>query len=152
MDLIDRNICGLLQSDGRATSAEIAKQVGLSVSAANERLKRLLTGDAIEAVQARLNPDRFSASFCCFIFIDLADEGEDAAVRTLSDCPEVQELHHVSGPHSYLAKVRVKDTAALQTFLKLTLKPLKAVTRTETIVSLQAEKETSTVTPGGGPD
>ena len=58
---------------------------------------------------------------------------------------EVMELHHISGAHSYLMKVRTTDTAGLQRFLQTVVKPIPAVLRTETLLSLAALKETLTV-------
>ena len=59
--------------------------------------------------------------------------------------PEVQECHHVTGQHSYLLKLRVADTRALQTFLQDKLKPLSGITGSETLVVLDTVKETTVV-------
>ena len=66
-------------------------------------------------------------------------------VAALAACPEVQEIHHVSGPHSYLMKLRLADMAALQAFLTGVVKPLGAVMRTETILALDTVKETTAI-------
>ena len=79
-----------------------------------------------------------------FLFIDLYQGAdEEAFVEALHSLPEVQELHHVTGQHNYLAKVRVANTQGLQEFLKQQLKRQPSVAHTETIVVLQSEKETT---------
>ena len=93
----------------------------------------------------RLNPEAAGASLCAFILIDMAFEGEDLAKYALQAHPEVQELHHISGAHSYMAKIRVADTAAMQAFLQEVVKPLKAVLRTESMIVLDTAKETTAV-------
>ena len=148
MDGIDRKICGILQSDGRATSSEIATAIGVSVSTANDRVRRLVSNGAIRSFRAILDNQAVGADFCCFLFIDMVYDGEQDAVDALSGRPEVLELHHVSGPHSYLAKVRVTDAAAIQEFVQNVVKPLKAVTRTETVFSMMVAKETTEVLVG----
>ncbi|SEQ47766.1 Lrp/AsnC family transcriptional regulator [Thalassovita taeanensis] len=149
MDETDRKICDLLQEDGRASSTEIALAVGLSVSAANERVRRLASTGVITGWRATLNPATFGIGLCGFVLIDMRFEGEAEAVAALSAQPEVQELHHISGPHSYLMKLRVRDTAALQTFLTQVVKPLPAVLRTESIITLDTAKETAALPLAG---
>ncbi len=151
MDRIDRQICGLLQEDGRATNAEIAEVLGVSVSTASDRVRRLISNGTIKSFQARIDTRSAGADFCCFLLIDMVYDGEQAAVEALSARPEVLELHHISGPHSYLAKIRVSDASALEAFLQEAVKPLAAVHRTETFFSMSVRKETSAVkiTPPG---
>jgi Lrp/AsnC family leucine-responsive transcriptional regulator len=145
MNKIDRTICGLLQGDGRLSSAEIAEAVGLSVSAANERVRRLSTQGVVRGYHAVLDPEIVGAGTCALVLIDMAYDGEAEACAALVARPEVMELHHISGSHSYLAKLRLRDTRALQGFLQAHLKPLRAVQKTETMMSLDVLKETLAV-------
>ncbi|CUH63949.1 Leucine-responsive regulatory protein [Thalassovita gelatinovora] len=145
LDSTDRKICALLQNNARASSTEVAQAVALSVSAANERIRRLATTGAIAGWRAVLAPDQFDANLCAFALIDLDYDGEAEAVAALCARDEVQELHHISGPHSYLMKLRLADTKALNDFLNNVVKPLPAVSRTETIITLDTAKETSAI-------
>ncbi|NDR56543.1 Lrp/AsnC family transcriptional regulator [Aliiruegeria sabulilitoris] len=149
MDDIDRKICGLLQGNARASSAELAEAVGLSVSSAHERVRRLVSQGVVIGWQARLEPDAVGAGLCALVFIDMDYEGEPEACAALVARPEVMELHHVSGAHSYLMKIRVRDSRSLQAFLQEVLKPLPAVRRTETLLSLEALKETTAMPIAG---
>ncbi len=143
MDGIDQKICGIIQRDGRKSSADIAEAVGVSVSTANERVRRLAATGVIAAWRGVLDPAHVGMGLCGFILIDMGFEGEEEAKAILSNQPEIQELHHISGAHSYLAKVRVADTAAMQAFLQNVIKPIVAVLRTETIFVLETVKETT---------
>lgn len=145
MDGIDRKICGSLQRNARASAAEIATAVGLSVSSASERVRRLLASGPVTGTHARLDPEAVGAGTCAFVLIDMRYEGEAEACAALVARPEVMELHHVSGARSYILKLRVRDTRALQRFLQMQLKPLPAVQKTETLVSLDALKESMAV-------
>ena len=42
MDELDRKIVGILQQDGRASNAKIARQLGVSEGTIRRRLKRLI--------------------------------------------------------------------------------------------------------------
>ncbi|PHR93708.1 MAG: AsnC family transcriptional regulator [Robiginitomaculum sp.] len=142
MDKIDRKILNIVQEDSRRSSAEIAKAVGVSVSTANERVRKLTANGYIKAWQAVLEPEKVGAGLCAFLFIDMDYQGEAEACAALSALEEVQELHHISGAHSYMVKVRVADTAALQTVLSTKIKPLAAVLRTESMLVLHSVKDT----------
>jgi Lrp/AsnC family leucine-responsive transcriptional regulator len=145
MDEIDRKICALVQSDAKRPTAAIAEAVGLPLSTTADRLKRLQASGAIQGWHAALDPAALGAGLCAFVLIDMDFDGEDEATRTLAAHPEVQEVHHVSGPHSYLVKLRLADMKALQRFLAEVVKPLRAVTRTETILALDTVKETAAI-------
>ena len=143
MDDIDRKISDILQHDGRRPNAEIAQSVGVSVSTANERIRKLSVAGAITATRAVLDPYSYGVGLCAFVMMDVSHEHEGAARSAITDFEEVQEMHHVSGAHSYLLKVRVADTRAMQRFLQDKLKPLAGITRTETVFALDTVKETS---------
>ena len=96
-----------------------------------------------------LDPTALGAGLCAFVLVDMAFDGETEATAALAAHPEVQELHHVSGPHSYLMKLRLADMPALQAFLADVVKPLAAVTRTETILALDTVKETAAIAVRG---
>jgi Lrp/AsnC family transcriptional regulator, leucine-responsive regulatory protein len=144
MDDVDRKIVCMLQADNRLSNAEIGQAVGLSVSAANERVRRLNSSGLIRGNHAVLDPDRVDLSLCAFVFIDLAPHPDEAGFRVeISGRPEVQEVHQVAGTHCYLLKVRTSGTRALQRFLAERIKSQPDVLRTETVIVLETIKETS---------
>lgn len=149
MDTIDRKICDIVQKNGRASSAEIAQAVGVSVSTANDRVRRLASLGVVQGWSGQLNPEKVGAGLCAFVLIDTAYQGEAEACDLIAKRPEVMELHHISGSHSYLVKIRVENTHALQRFLAEILKPISAIRKTETIISLEAKKETGEVLVSG---
>lgn len=82
---------------------------------------------------------------CAFLLVDLdtrTDQEEDFVAGAIA-LPEVQEVHHVTGRHSYLLKVRVADTAGLQVLLSEKLKRLPGLLHTESTVVLRSFKETT---------
>ncbi|SFV17246.1 Lrp/AsnC family transcriptional regulator [Pseudoduganella namucuonensis] len=144
MDTHDLQILQLIQSDNRRSAAEIGQEIGLSVSAVSDRLRRLNASGVIKANHAVIDPARVGVTVCAFIFVDLEPRADETAfAAALRAFPEVQEGHHITGKHSWLLKVRVRDTAALQRFLAARLKATPGVLRTETIIALDTAKETS---------
>jgi len=145
MDDIDKKISNLIQKNGRLSSAEIAAAVGVSVSTANERVRRLTSTGIVQDWRAVLNPKNVGASLCALIMIDVNYEGEAETTKSLSSFKEIQEIDHISGAHSYLIKIRLTDTDALQKFLSEKIKPLKGVNSTESFIVFDTVKETTEV-------
>ena len=50
MDELDRKIIALLQMDGRASNAKIAREVGVSEGTVRPRLRRLIQDDVVNVV------------------------------------------------------------------------------------------------------
>jgi len=144
MDTHDLQILQLIQSDNRRSAADIGQEIGLSVSAVSDRLRRLNASGVIAANRAAIDPARVGMTACAFILVDLEPRADEAVfAAALRRYPEVQEGHHITGPHSWLVKVRTRDTAALQVFLTRHLKQVPGVLRTETLIALDTAKETS---------
>jgi len=143
MDQLDREILRLLQSDNRLSSAEIGQAVGLSVSAASERVRRLNGAGIIRGNHACLDPGRVGLPLCAFIFVDLAPHPDEEGFRQqLMARAEIQEIQQIAGPHCYLLKARVAGTQALQQLLADHIKSHADVLRTETVIVMETVKDT----------
>lgn len=149
MDDIDRKIIAYIQQDGRASYADIGAVAGLSVSAVNERLKKLQGAGIIAGWSARIAPKPVGLDVLAFVHVLLERPEHDAGFRAaMTATPTVQECHHLTGEWSYLLKVRVPDTAALERFLTDELKALPGVARSHTAIALSSVKETAALPVG----
>ena len=153
LDDIDRNILSLLQADASASYAALGRAVGLSVSAVNERVKKLEARGVLAGYTVRLDGRALGLGLTAFVQVSLNDPRQAKAVLDAATAePAVLELHAVTGAHAYLLKVRCADVAALNAILSETLKALPGVSRTETLVVLDTLKETAALPVGGGVD
>jgi Lrp/AsnC family transcriptional regulator, leucine-responsive regulatory protein len=144
MDEIDRNITVALQLDGSAGLAELAKVAGLSVSATAERVKRLEERGVIRGWRADLDPAQAGCPLLAHVLVAVAPGREDAGFRKAMRRQEaVLECHAVTGPWTYLLKLRLADFAALESFLNEELRSLPGVERLETLLAIATVKETS---------
>lgn len=131
-----------VQQNGRGTSAEIAAACGLSVSAANDRLKRLQERGVITGWAARIDPDAANLGLLAFMFVEIDRTEHNARfIAAATRLPDVLELHHVTGEWSYLLKIRARDTKALEALITDRLKTLPGVTRSLTHIALSSAKE-----------
>ncbi len=142
MDIFDRKLLDLIQENGRTSYADLGESVGLSVSAVNERLKKLQQSGVVTGIHARVAPKRAGYDVCAFVQVLLnAPEDEYPFLDVITGCPEVQECHHVTGDYSYLLKIRVRDTGRLEDFVRYRIKAQPGVVRTTTMIALSSAKE-----------
>lgn len=130
--------------------AELGARVGLSVSAVNERLKKLSAKGVVQGCLAVLSPAEVGLDVCAFVHVLIERPAHNAGFLTaIQAMPAVLECHHVTGDFSYLLKVRVRNTAALEWFLSDGIKDLPGVVRTQTVIALSSPKETTVLDVSG---
>lgn len=146
LDAIDRTIAGLLMKDATLTSTRLGEAVGLSPSAANERVRHLKACGAIRKIAAFVDADFLDRSLGAFLFLLVEGEkNNEAFLKALSEWEEVLECHHVTGEYSYLLKIRVPDTQGLEHFIIRKLKSRQGVTKTVSQIILSSPKEESVI-------
>jgi Lrp/AsnC family leucine-responsive transcriptional regulator len=149
MDDIDRKIIAHLQQNARDSYAGIAMAVGLSVSAVNERLKKLEANGTITGWSITANAEKLGRPTLAFVSVALEGTKHDAAfVAAMAALPDVLECHHVTGAWSYLLKIRVASNAALERAIVDRIKRAAGVSRTETVIALSSAKDTHVVACG----
>jgi Lrp/AsnC family transcriptional regulator, leucine-responsive regulatory protein len=140
---IDLSILDILQNNARETQADIARAVGLAPSAILERIRKLEARGVIRGYVAQINPGALGQRMLAFVSVRSAHgPGDDSVARSLADCPEVLEVHHVAGEDCYLVKVRARDAEHLGSLLRTRFGRIPGVTSTRTTIVLETTKET----------
>ena len=146
IDAISLKILKILQQKARIPNVEVARQVGMAPSAVLERIRKLEKQGFIDGYEVRLNPKRFAKSLVAFVTVKLKKLGEEIKVgETLSDIPEVQEVHYVAGEDAFLVKIRAADTGALSRLTRDKIASIGAVKSTQTAIALSTYKETARI-------
>jgi Lrp/AsnC family leucine-responsive transcriptional regulator len=149
LDDKDRRILALVQRDAKLPQAEIARRVGLSTAAVNERLRKLETAKFLRRYVAVVDPKSVGISVTAFVEVFIEHPRyESAFIEQVLGLDEVQECHHITGEFSLLLKIRVSDMETLQQLLIHRLNALEGVRQTRTIVALSTSKEESYVPTG----
>lgn len=142
MDATDYAIIHELKENGRASSSEISKRVNLSIPAVAERIKKLEQAKIIQQYTIKINREKIEKSLLAFIFVSInGTENIDNFRNVIVRHHCVLECHHVAGTYDYLLKVVMKDTLSLEDFLSNTLKKIKGVSSSNTIITLTTLKE-----------
>ena len=149
LDAKDRRILALVQRDAKLAQAEIARRVGLSTAAVNERLRKLENAGFLRRYVGVVDPKAVGAEVAAFVEVFVEHPRfEPAFIEQVLGLDEVQECHHITGEFSLLLKIRVRDMEALQQLLIHKLNALEGVRQTRTVIVLSTSKEESFVPTG----
>ncbi|AKJ15173.1 AsnC family transcriptional regulator [Streptomyces incarnatus] len=125
MDEIDRAILRELQTDGRIAYADLGPKVGLSASAARQRLQRLLDSGAVQVVGVT---DPMAMGGQAMALLGIAADGDPRAVAdALAERPEVVYSVLTSGGFDLFAEVVTPGPKALLDFVNDVVRPLEGV-------------------------
>jgi Lrp/AsnC family leucine-responsive transcriptional regulator len=145
LDRLDRKILRILQEDARISMKDLSEQVGLSVTPAIERVKRMERDGVITGYHARLNPAAVGATLLVFVEITLNQKSAshfEQFRREVLRIPEVQECHLVSGDFDYLIKARIREMAEYRKWLGDMLLNLPGAAQSKSYVVMEEIKET----------
>jgi Lrp/AsnC family leucine-responsive transcriptional regulator len=133
---LDRNIVRLLSANGRMSYTDLARETGLSVSAAHQRVRRLEQRGILRGYLALVDAEESGLPLTAFVSltpIDLA--APDDAPSRLTDLAQVEACHSVAGAESYILKVRAAGPAALESLIGEIRSRSGMATRTTVVLS-----------------
>ncbi|KEQ52707.1 Lrp/AsnC family transcriptional regulator [Sphingobium chlorophenolicum] len=144
LDHFDHKMLAILSSDGRISVTELARQVGLSKTPCQLRLKRLMETGIITGFRAVLDKAKLGLDHIAFAEVKLSDTREhaleefNAGVRRI---PEVEECHMIASSFDYLLKVRTPDIRRYRIVLGEKISSLPHVASTSTFVAMDTVKD-----------
>ena len=144
-DAIDVDLLKILQTKGRTKRGDLAQQVGLSISSASERLRKLEEMGIIRGYHALLDSRMLGLELTAFVAVT-ADSSRrfKKLIELATECEEVVECHAITGDGSHLLKVRTKNTESLERLLSL-IQSWPGVVNTKTSIVLSTPKENTAI-------
>jgi Lrp/AsnC family leucine-responsive transcriptional regulator len=140
VEATNRKILALLAADGRLSFTELAKQTGLSVSAVQQRVRRLEERGVIRGYSASIDPGAAGLALTAFVSIKPFDPAApDDAPERLAHLKAIEACHSVAGDENYILKVRVAEPAALEDLLQQIRAAANVSTRTTIVLSTPYE-------------
>jgi Lrp/AsnC family transcriptional regulator, leucine-responsive regulatory protein len=137
---INRKIVALLARDGRMSFTELARQTGLSVSAAQQRVRRLEEKGLISGYAALIRADAAGLPLTAFVSIKPFDAAApDDAPERLAHLSAIEACYSVAGDENYILKVRVASPADLENLLQEIRTSAGVSTRTTIVLSTAYE-------------
>jgi DNA-binding Lrp family transcriptional regulator len=138
VDPIDHRLVEALLQDGRASYADLATTVGLSVSATKRRVDRLRSRDVIRGFTAIVDPQVLGWHLPALV--QLFTNGTvpfPTMQRDLEALPEIVEAFTVSGAADAVLRIAVRDVIHLERVISR-LRGLPYVQQTDTTMLLSS--------------
>ncbi|MFQ6029668.1 MAG: Lrp/AsnC family transcriptional regulator [Dehalococcoidia bacterium] len=134
MDELDRRIIGLLQLDGRASNAALAKELGVSEGTIHRRLWRLVQEEAIR-IAAVPNLEKIGYGTTALVGVQTRPGEADHVAETLAGLEQVHYSSVTTGAYDVFLWVALGSAERLGEFLRTKVAAVAGVHRTETFVN-----------------
>lgn len=142
MDDTDMKLLRIMAHDSRTSLADMAKEVGLSISGVRRRILALQRGGVIRGYSIDVDPRKYGYSVTAFVTVEVDSRGTNEFMRGLSKRHEVCEIHRITGDHSVLLKVRARDVDGLNKFIEDHVRSSVTVKGVRTVLVMETMKET----------
>ncbi|MFX4270682.1 Lrp/AsnC family transcriptional regulator [Propionibacteriaceae bacterium Y1685] len=140
MERLDRKILALLARDGRMSYTDIGRATGLSTSAAQQRVRKLEQRGVITGYHAAISDAAVSRELVAFIHLRPFDPSQaDDTPDRIASISEVISCYSIAGDASYLIKVQVENTGALEELLAVIRTTASVSTQTTVVLSIPYE-------------
>jgi Lrp/AsnC family transcriptional regulator, leucine-responsive regulatory protein len=114
LDATDWRLLAVLQRDGRASYADLAREVAMSASAVTERVRRLEQLGVIAGYRAVVSPEHVGLGILAFVRLRYPTSNYGPFHRMLDRTPEILEAHHVTGEDCFILKVVARSMRDLE--------------------------------------
>ncbi len=141
MDELDRKIIALLQIDGRASNAKIAREVGVSEGTVRRRLRRLVQEDVIKVI-AVPNLEKLGYGTTALIGLQTGPGRSDSVGDAIAQMEESHYVAVTTGAYDVFVWAGLESAESLGDFLRIKIGNIEGVQRTETFVNLSIKKRT----------
>lgn len=144
LDKIDRKILAVLADNGRITVTDLAREVGLSKTPCQIRMRKLEESGYILGYGAELDPERLGEGHIAFVQVTLSDtrsEALNAFNEATRHIREIEQCHMIASHFDYLLKIRTRDMANYRKILGEKISSLPYVAQTSTFVVMEAVKD-----------
>ena len=141
MDELDRRIIALLQVDGRASNAKIAREVGVSEGTVRRRLRRLIQDDVVNVV-AVPNLEKLGYATTALIGLQTGPGKSDSVAESIAGLQEAHYVAVTTGAYDVFVWAGLESAEGLGDFLRAKIGIIDGVQRTETFVNLSIKKRT----------
>lgn len=134
--------------DGRASNAQLAQKLNLSVSTVAKRLEAIIR-EGIVAIKALPNPAKMGYEAGAIIGLNAAPKKLDSVCAQLKDDPHVNLLVTTFGRFDIIMMVYFKEWHILHNYIDEVLPKIKGVNQIETFLVAAAKKRYQGIFCGG---
>jgi DNA-binding Lrp family transcriptional regulator len=139
-DAIDEKLIAALRANGRASTAELARQVGRSRTSVQSRIERLERDGVITGFTVQLAPEHDLGAVRAHVMIKVEPKESRAVATALKAIPQVRLLHSVSGEVDLIAVAATATVAEMDQVIDR-IGALAGVERTTSSIILSTKFE-----------
>ena len=141
IDASDKSILKILQKDGRASASFISDQIGLSIPAVSDRIKKMQDIGIIKGYEAIIDTKKIGCDVSAFITIVSESSAHfNDVIENAENSSEVVKCYTTTGSGSHILYVVTKNTSSLETLLRK-IQSWPGVIRTITNLVLSSYKD-----------
>ena len=140
LDQVDRDILNILQIDGRSSASHIAEEIGMSIPAVTDRIKKLQESGVIMGFTTLLDHRKVGLDVSAFItVISESSSHYSDVVLQANKTPEIIQCFTTTGIGSHILLAITKNSTSLEKLLRI-IQGWPGIMRTETQMILSSYK------------
>lgn len=136
----DLELLRLLQTNARESVSSLARKLGVSRTAVQERINRLVRDGVIESFTIRLSEQWTEGQITAVVALTVDPKLLVQVIAALEKMPEIYALWTVSGRSDLIAMARARSTTEIDRVLD-DVGAIRGVTRTESSIILSTKFE-----------
>lgn len=148
LDRLDRSLLDEIQRDAMQTNERLSGRVGLSPSAIQRRIRRMVAAGVVESRVAVIDPASVGRTSLFIVGIEVERERPELVQRLrewLRAEEAVQQVYYVTGSADYIMLVTAKDISAFDAMMSRLLADNANVRRFTTNVAMSTIKRSLVV-------
>lgn len=139
LDLTDHRILSVLTENCRLSTRAIARHIGMSPSAVQERVSRLEAKGVVTGYHAAVDPEALGLGLYAIVGVQLRQgPGVSEMIEKIMEIPKVELVHNVTGRWDLLVEVRFENHHPLRDAIVAGLWDIPGLQRTETMLAIES--------------
>lgn len=146
LDTTDKALLRLLQRDAKQTTKALAREVGLSPTAAYERIRKLEKEGVIDRYVTLLDAKQVGRALKVFCQIRLDQHVRNQVQQFEQEVARLEEVvscYHIGGAYDYILEICVADMEAYREFMVGKLTAIKHIGSTQSSFVISQVKHTT---------
>ncbi|MCZ6501175.1 MAG: Lrp/AsnC family transcriptional regulator [Gammaproteobacteria bacterium] len=138
MKFMDQQLIAKLRENARRSTSEIARELGVSRSTVNSRIKRLEDTGVIKGYTLEYGEDYANQLVNAHVLIKVNQKLTARTNRDLHQVPQIRAVFAISGDYDLIAEIEAESTANLSQILDL-IGNFEGVERTNSSLILETK-------------
>ena len=145
MDNMDIKILKCLKENARLTASSISEDIGLSVSAVIERIKKMENTGVLKGYTIEIDQNLMGNTMVALMDVSLKHpDYYDGFVQLVKENGSIEDCYYQTGEFDFVLKIVTDSTEGLDNVYKV-IKSFEGVASTETHIVLRTIKEETAI-------